>query len=44
MQIQADYPNIKTFEDYVTVFGGGTGSAGGAGGDGFSVVGVRPAK
>jgi hypothetical protein len=44
MQIQADYPNIKTFEDYVTVFGGGAGSAGGAGGDGFSVVGVRPAK
>jgi hypothetical protein len=39
MQIQADYPNIKTFEDYVTVFGGGTGSAGGAGG--FKVVGVR---
>jgi hypothetical protein len=43
MQIQADYPNIKTFEDYVTVFGGGAGSAGG-GGDGFKVVGVRPAK
>jgi hypothetical protein len=40
MQIQADYPNIKTFEDYMTVFGGGTGSAGGAGG-GFKVVGVR---
>jgi hypothetical protein len=39
MQIQADYPNIKTFEDYMTVFGGGTGSAGGAGG--FKVVGVR---
>jgi hypothetical protein len=38
MQIQADYPNIKTFEDYVAVFGGG---AGGAGGGGFKVVGVR---
>jgi hypothetical protein len=42
MQIQADYPNIKTFEDYVAVFGGGVG--GGGGGDGFKVVGVRPAK
>jgi hypothetical protein len=44
MQIQADYPNIKTFEDYVLVMnpsaGGGLG--GGAGvGDGFRVVGVR---
>ena len=39
MQIQADYPNIKTFEDYVTVFGGGAG--GGGGGDGLRVVGVR---
>jgi hypothetical protein len=38
MQIQADYPNIKTFEDYVAVFGGG---AGGAAGGGFKVVGVR---
>ena len=44
MQIQADCPNIKTFEDYVTVFGGGTGSAGASGGDGLRVVGVRPAK
>jgi gas vesicle protein len=41
MEIQSSYPNIKTFEDYVAVFGGG---AGGAGGDGFKVVGVRPAK
>jgi hypothetical protein len=40
MQIQADYPNIKTFEDYVTVFGGGVGGAG-AGSDGLRVVGVR---
>jgi hypothetical protein len=40
-QIQADYPNIKTFEDYVAVFGGG---AGGGGGGDFKVVGVRPAK
>jgi len=41
MQIQADYPNIKTFEDYVAVFGN-TGGAGGAGSDGFKVVNVRP--
>jgi hypothetical protein len=45
MQIQADYPNIKTFEDYLTVFGGGAGGGlgggAGAGGDGFRVVGVR---
>jgi hypothetical protein len=40
MEIQSSYPNIKTFEDYVTVFGGGAGGAGGAGG-GFKVVGVR---
>jgi hypothetical protein len=39
MQIQADYPNIKSLDDYITVFGGGAG--GGAGGDGFRVVGVR---
>ena len=44
MQIQADYPNIKTFDDYVAVFGGGAGGGGGVGGDGFRVVGVRPAK
>jgi hypothetical protein len=41
-QIQADYPNIKTFEDYVAVFGGGAGGGGGAGD--FKLVGVRPAK
>lgn len=39
LQIQADYPNIKTFEDYMSVFGGGGG--GGGGGDGLRVVGVR---
>jgi hypothetical protein len=38
MQIKADYPNIKTFEDYKAVFGGSTG---GGGGGGFKVVGVR---
>ena len=45
-QIQADYPNIKTFEDYVTVFGGGAGLGGGEAGasSDFKVVGVRPAK
>jgi hypothetical protein len=41
MEIQSSYPNIKTFEDYVTVFGGGAGAGGGAGGDGLRVVGVR---
>jgi hypothetical protein len=45
MQIQADYPNIKTFEDYVLVMnpsaGGGLGGGAGVGGDGFRVVGVR---
>ena len=41
MQISEDYPNIKTFEDYMTVFGGGMG--GGGAGD-FKLVGVRPAK
>ena len=41
MEIQSSYPNIKTFEDYVAVFGGGVGGAGGSGGDGFKVVGVR---
>lgn len=40
-QIQADYPNIKSFDDYLTVFGGG---AGGGGGGDFKLVGVRPAK
>jgi hypothetical protein len=40
-QIQADYPNIKSLDDYVAVFGGGVGSSGGAGGDGFKIVGVR---
>jgi hypothetical protein len=46
MQIQADYPNIKTFEDYLTVFGGGAGGGlgggAGAGGDGLRIVNVRP--
>jgi len=41
MQIQADYPNIKSLDDYITVFGGGLGGGAGAGGDGFRVVGVR---
>jgi hypothetical protein len=36
-QINADYPNVKTFEDYVAVMGG----AGGSGASGFKVVGVR---
>jgi hypothetical protein len=36
-QINTDYPNVKTFEDYVTVMGG----AGGSGASGFKVVGVR---
>ena len=47
--IQAQYPNIKSFEDYWTVLSGATGpapmggtkGAGGAG-DGFRVVNVRP--
>jgi len=38
MQIAQDYPNVKTFEDYKTVMGMG------GGGDGFKLVGVRPAK
>ncbi len=37
MQISQDYPNVKSFEDYKTVMGGGTGGGGGA----FKVVGVR---
>jgi hypothetical protein len=37
MQIAQDYPNVKTFDDYMTVMGADTG--GGAGG--FRVVGVR---
>jgi hypothetical protein len=36
-QINADYPNVKTFEDYVTVMGG----AGASGASGLKVVGVR---
>lgn len=37
MQIAQDYPNVKTFDDYLAVMG-----AGGAGGSGgFRVVGVR---
>ena len=39
--IQAQYPNIKTFDDYWSVLSGGTGGASGAGGD-FRVVGSRP--
>jgi hypothetical protein len=38
LQIEQDYPNVKTFEDYKTVMG-----MGGGAGD-FKVVGVRPAK
>ncbi len=39
-QIALDFPNVKTFDDYVTVMNpGGAGGAGGAGG--FKVVGVR---
>jgi hypothetical protein len=37
-QINADYPNVKTFEDYVTVMGGG---GGGGSSSAFKVVGVR---
>jgi hypothetical protein len=39
LQISQDYPNVKTFEDYMTVMG-----AGGGGGGGFSIVGSRPAQ
>jgi hypothetical protein len=42
MQIQADYPNIKTFEDYVLVMNPSAGGGGGAGGDGLRIVNVRP--
>jgi hypothetical protein len=41
MQINADYPNVKTFEDYVTVMGGG---GGGGSASAFKVVGSRPAQ
>ena len=37
-QISTDYPNVKTFEDYMLVMGAGGG--GGAGGD-FKLVGVK---
>lgn len=37
-QISADYPNVKTFEDYALVMGAG------GGGGGFSLVGTRPAQ
>jgi hypothetical protein len=40
-QINADYPNVKTFEDYVTVMGGG---GGGGSASAFKVVGSRPAQ
>jgi hypothetical protein len=39
-QISADYPNVKTFEDYMLVMGAGGGGGGGAGG-GFKLVGVK---
>ena len=40
MQINRDYPNVKTFEDYVTVMSGG-----GKGGDSlFKFMGSRPAQ
>jgi len=39
MQINRDYPNVKTFEDYVTVMGSGGGSGGASGG--YKVLGVR---
>lgn len=38
--IKAQYPNIKTFDDYYSVLSGGTGMPA-AGGDQFRVVGVR---
>jgi hypothetical protein len=41
MQISQDYPNVKTFEDYMTVMNAG---GGGSGGGGFAIVGSRPAK
>ena len=37
MQIQQDYPNVKTFDDYALVMGVGAG-----GGGGMRLVGVRP--
>lgn len=40
--IQAQYPNIKTFDDYWAAMSPSTGAApAGGGGDGFRVVGVR---
>lgn len=38
VQIAQDYPNVKTFDDYMTVMNAG----GGGGGSGFKVVGTRP--
>lgn len=43
LQISQDYPNVKTFEDYMTVMQAG-GGGGGAGGGGFTIVGTRPAQ
>ena len=39
--IQAQYPNIKTFDDYWAAMSGSAGAAPTGGGDGFRVVGVR---
>ena len=41
MMIQQDYPNVKTFEDYVALMQPGA-ATGTGGGGGFRVVGVRP--
>ena len=35
--IEQDFPNVKTFQDYVTVMGGGAQNAA----SGFKVIGVR---